>query len=1016
MAAILRETRRKRVCVGPFGKIFLSLFCLLVGSSAAFGQNVRTREYPPDTYYLALDVFREGEFGDAARAFREAARMGIRSSEGRWVDSICYHAMIGECLYQMGQLGAANAEYTSALNLFLDHRNWMLRVDFAPGLTPDSLGSRHPITWGASTRRPVPARFPIRYPILQGRPDNLRVLQTGGVFALPEYYLINAHEIARCTALAIRRRHEIMGRAASYDPLTAQLVQALTLRPAPPNHWSGVWIDAMLGLAYASSGRNAEALAALNKAVVAANRFDHPLTPTVLLALGKIAFQQEQYGNASKFFLEASYSAAWFGQAEIVEESLRSGALTHIVTGQAGAYPPLGPAVLWSKRESNFVQASLLVASAEVAATANQTPAALTLLEQARRAMVRSDMRNGNVGARFQYVVALANYAAGNLKFGDAAFASLMSYQRKGSQRLFELGLINGLVTSGAVTERVADQLYQDTLREPTAKDWSIDPVETLSFVLTPHTKPLENWLAIAMKRKETEKAIEITDRIRRHRFFTTLPMGGRLVALRWVLDAPETSLSNAAKLQRQDLLARYPKYANLARDVAALRKQLRELPLVPDGDEAKRKQAEMMSDLAKRSAAQEVMLREIALRRVPADFIFPPQLDIKAFRQMLPPRTRVLSFLATNRQVYAFSIGKDKYSKWQLEGGARLRKPIQDLLRSIGQIDKNQPVDLNTLRSDAWKHAARELLALLLSKADAGFLDNIDELVIVPDSTLWYVPFEALQVGTDDATEPLISRVRVRYTPTIALAIPDQRPATRVAKTAVVAGQLYPRDDTKISEQEFDRIRVAIPGATQLPAPLSVPSNLLAPFCDRLVVLQDIQTDSSGAYGWSPMQLDRGKPGSALSTWMTLPFGSPEQVVLPGFHTSAESALKRGGNGDEMFLAACGLMASGSRTILLSRWRTGGQSSYDLMREFVQELPYTAAANAWQRSVFLKRHDDLFIEREPRVKPSNLVVDVKSSHPFFWAGYILLDTGTSPRTDGAATPAAVAEAREAAK
>jgi tetratricopeptide (TPR) repeat protein len=996
--------------------LLLAVWSALAGGSTAAGQDIRTREYPPDIYYRALDVYTEGEFSSAARGFRDAARSGMRSTEGRWVDSICYHAMLGECFYQMGELGPANEEFAAALNLFLAYRNWMLRVDFEPGLEADRVGPRRAITWGVSARRAVPARFPGRYPILQGRNDNVRVLQQGGTFALPEYYLINAHEIMRCTALAIRRRHEIMGRATAHDPLTAQLVQALAVRPAPPNHWSGAWVDALLGLAYASSGRNAEALSELNKGVVAAARFDHPLTPTVLFALGKIAFEQEQYGNAQNFFLEASYSAAWFSQYALVEESLRWGALTHIVTGQNGMYRALEPATAWAHRESDFLKASLLVSAAEISATAGETSAAMNLLQQSWREMVRADMRGGALGARYQYVLALANYQTGNHKAGNIAFTALMQYQRKNSFRLFELGLVDHLATSGAVTERVANQLYQSVLREPAAKDWVVEPVETLSMVLTPHSGPLEHWLEVALKRKETERAIEITDRIRRHRFFTTLPMGGRLVALRWVLEAPEASLSDRTRLQRKDLLVRYPKYAELAREVAGLRKKLGGMPLVPEDEGLQQTQKELMANLANLSTTQEVLLREIALHRVPADFVFPPELDFKALKDGLPPKSLVISFLVTSRSVHVFSLGKDKYSHWQVEGGNKLRKNVADLLRGIGHIDKNQAVDLGALQSDAWKTPAKDLLAALTNNAEATTWDDVDELVIVPDGPLWYVPFETLQVGGEGDTDPLISKARIRYAPTVALSMPDKRPSKPAGETAVVVGRLFPRDGEEISQAAFEQLRSVMPGATRLPDQLTVPSGLLAAFCDRLVVLTDIQIDSPGAYDWSPMQLDRGKLGSALSNWMTLPWGSPEQVVLPGFHTPAEVGLKRGGTGEEVFLSVCGLMASGSRTVLLSRWRTGGQTSYDLVREFVQELPYTSASNAWQRSVFLSRQDELFVEREPRVKPSNVEVSVKSDHPFFWAGYVLVDTGSSPRTDDEAKGDAVAEARDPGK
>ena len=88
-----------------------------------------------------------------------------------------------------------------------------------------------------------------------------------------------------------------------------------------------------------------------------------------------------------------------------------------------------------------------------------------------------------------------------------------------------------------------------------------------------------------------------------------------------------------------------------------------------------------------------------------------------------------------------------------------------------------------------------------------------------------------------------------------------------------------------------------------------------------------------------------------------------------------------------------------------ISRWRTGGKSSYDLVREFVQELPYTSAPDAWQRSVFLGMQDDLFIEREPRVKPAELDVNIKCDHPFFWAGYLLAGGSAKPLEEESETP-----------
>jgi hypothetical protein len=977
----------------------------LLGLTALLAVNTadaqETREYPPREYYLSFEYYKDGEFADAYRAFSTSSRSGIRSTEGRWVDSICYHTMMGECLYQMGELDKAVDQYTAALRLLMAHQSWMLRVDFPPAVDPLHRAIRQP-TWGATGRRAVPGRFPDRYPILQGRFDNERVIAQGGVLALPEYYLINAHEIARCTALAIRRRRELMGEACRHDLLTTQVLQVLQLRPTQQNHWSQAWINVQLGMALAAAGRSEQAVNELGKGLLVGGTFDHPLTPLALLELGRLSFDQEQYPTAARFFLEASLSAAWFQQHDVIEESLRWGAITHQVSGQKGLYPPLDSAAAWARRESQYLEASLTVAAAENAAAANETSAAAALAEQARRRMIRTDMLVAAVGARLSYATALVNYQAGKLKAGDTAFAALMAYQQKSSQRLFEIGLIDSLFGTGAITDRVANELFSSVLREPTGRDWNVYPVETLSVLLTPHLMPLEHWLEVALMRREYELALEISDRIRRHRFYTTLPMGGRLLSLRWVLEGPDEALSEHARLQRSTLLERFPGYADLSDRSSAVRRQLAGKALRPDEEAAQREQTEWLTELAGISTAQEIILREIALHRAPAELAFPPALDFKQMQAAMPEGQIVLAFLTTGRNVYGFAFGRDSYGNpWKLSEPARIRKDIMVLMREMGHMDKNQPVDAELLERSEWKTVAGRLLEQITGGIRPEEWVDLKEVVIVPDGPLWYLPFEALPFPDGDSTVPLISKVKLRYVPTVSLAIPDRRGVSPVAETAIVSGQLFPRDDESVAEEAVSEMEAVLPRAVRLTEPLGVPSGLFSKICDRVVVLRDIDQQSRTAYDWSPLQLDRTKPGGALSNWMSLPWGGPQQIVLAGFHTPAEAGLKSGGSGSEIFLSACGLMASGARTILISRWRPGGQTSYDLVREFVQELPYTSATDAWQRSVELVTESDLIAEREPRLRATGLERPLNARHPFFWAGFALIDSSNAPVAGG---------------
>ena len=977
-------------------------------SAAQFERN----EYPPRTYDFSFVPFHDGEFGDALRAFNSAARDGIRTPQGRWVDSICYFAMTGECYYHMGRLDEALERYTSALNLFLDQQHWMLRVEFPP-MIEQTVRVRRPITWGPSNRGTRAGRFPNRVQILQGRFDNDRVIQQGGVISLPKFIRINAHEIVRCTALAIRRRREIMGRACQHDALTNQVYQALSVRPTRADHWSEAWISVQLGMAAAAAGKQAQAVSELKRSL-SIGQLDHPLTAMALFELGKLSFENEQFSEAASYFLEASISAAWYGRYDLVAESLRWGAVTHMVRKQPGVYPPLQRAVVWANRDSRLVQASVLIAAAENSAVLDESTAALGLIERARRQMVRTDLLKSAVGARAQYVAALAHYQNGNLKAGDQAFLALMKYQRQSSFRLFEIGLVDQLYTSGAVSERVSNRLFAEVLREPSSRDWVLDPVETLSVALTPHPTPLEHWFEAALRRKEYERAIEITDRIRRHRFFSSLPMGGRLLSLRWVLEGPKEVTSDRAVLQRQELLASFPKYAQYTRQAAALRKQLGDAPLLPDDDAARRVQARVLAQLAKVSTSQEVLLRAIALRRAPADFVFPPPLDFKKVQSELPKGRLVLSYLSTASGVFAFVFGNetDSYpTPWRIEDPATVRRGTAGLLRAMGHIEKNQPVSVEQLRDERWKTISSQLLNQLTNNVKPGVWDSFDELIIVPDGPLWYVPFEALQVRNGPTTSPLISLIRVRYVPTVSLALPDKRRASPSGETAVVAGQLFPRGDTSAATATLDELSRHMPRVTQLTDPLPGPANVVTTLCDCLVVLADLDGKARGPYDWSPMPLNRGKRGSSLGSWMSLPWGGPQQIVLPGFHTAAENALKSGGTGNEVFLAVCGMMATGARTMLLSRWRTGGQTSFDLAREFVQELPHTSAADAWQRSVQLIMDGEVAVEREPRVKQDRTdETRLKADHPFFWAGYLVVDTGAASKAADSVSDTDVSE------
>jgi len=960
---------------------------------------------PSPAYRGTFGAMYDGEYLRALKSFQSEGRGAVKMGTSLWIDSICYHAMAGECYYEMGRLPEALEHYTAAVNLYLAYPQWLTQVQYpAAGLQPArQMNLRTRPTWGASTRATQPAQFQDMMPIGVGRLDAGRAFQEGGVVANPMLVNIGVVEIVRCTTLAIRRRAELLGPACRYDAVTEQLLSTLSAKPGLPNHWSECWIDVQLGLAQLAAGKQDQGVKSLERGLTAAGRFDHPMTAVALVELGRAAMARGDLKAAENYFTEATYSAAFFEDIRLLEEAFRYGAMVHQITQPQTVYPPLAEALLWAKRNGfRELSCSLLVSLAESHAALGQTPAAAAELAEAGKWLARRDMAAGRLGARHAFVGSRVFFQQGNVAAGDTDVAKAMDYLSHGSHWLFHVTLADRLCVDGTITPRVAIDLYAEVLRDPEPEDWLFRPDESLATLVTPHFEPLEHWFEMAMDRKDHERALEITDRVRRHRFFTTLPFGGRLESLRWILEGPEEVLPERARQQRRGLLAAFPAYEKLSKDAVALRTRLHQADPAPEDPKQGVALQQGLAELGKLSAAQEILLRQIAVSRQAADLVFPPLRATADVQKGLPDGTAMLVFFATRRGTVAFLMNNARYDYWVLGSQVAIKRKIATLLRALGQFDANREVALDDLNKKGWQRPAQELLDSILANSQADFKTDFKQLIVVPDGLLWYVPFEALTVAVDGEPETLISRFQIRYAPTVGLAVPDGRRRKNVVRTGVALGRLFPRDEDAVAREAFDELAKVTPGAVALPPSPPAGSALYRVLFDELVVYDDIAVGKDGPYAWQPIPANRSKVGNSLADWLVLPWGGPQTIVLPGFHTIAETGLKRAGDvpGGEMFLSVCGLMAGGTRTVLLSRWRTGGPSSFGLIREFVQELPHAPPAEAWQRAVLVARDSRIDLEKEPRIKKESeratkpVQNAPKAEHPFFWAGYMLIDSG----------------------
>jgi CHAT domain-containing protein len=495
---------------------------------------------------------------------------------------------------------------------------------------------------------------------------------------------------------------------------------------------------------------------------------------------------------------------------------------------------------------------------------------------------------------------------------------------------------------------------------------------------------------------RNSAEAIAIADRIRQHRFTSQLPHGGQVLALRWILEAEDRSLSPEGKLRRQELLNRYPQYQAISTQAREQRDRLRAIQPADADAAAVIRQAEEANKLQDLGNEQERLLRELAFRGEHAPLEFPPRLNLPALQNELPEKTLVLSFITTPRSFYAMMFTKDqsKFAVWSIANPRKLPGSVATLLRAMNIRDGKTHFTWTELQDQQWKEPAKKLLAELIDPQQVGFWNNFEELVIVPEGPLWHLPFEVLQIPDGDATVALGSRVRIRYAPTISMAVPGLMQRERQPTTVVEAGRLIRGETRTFSDEEMEDWKRFVPQLTLLPDKLPGSVSVLKTRWDRLVVFDEIP-EVREPFAFTPLPRAGSRPENQLLGWMSSPWGGPYTVILPGVVTSAASGLKQAQDGPELATVTLGLMAAGTRSVLISRWPSGGQTSYDLVREYVREIDHGSSAKAWQRAVVLTRELEIDPSREPRVRTSPEDAEqIKAEHPFFWAGYMLVDTG----------------------
>ena len=1016
------------VGLGVYGSLVSTCLSQSIPPLGAGGRTV-----PSQAYDLAQKALASGNFTDALEFAEREYNGCLKFGADRWIDSTAAAAIVGECLFETGRYREAIGFYNEAIIRVSSHGNWLQDIRF-PSQPLHLRNSRPQQLWGQSPRAIKLSDLPDRMPIRLGTSDPQGVLQGGGVLAAPIDYPLRAHEIMRSLAISLYRRADLLGPMAR-DGQALEAVSAwLQQRPAPQNHFSQQWIDVCLGIVYWSQARNEQALPLLNRGLLLEAQFDHPLTPWALLVGGRIALDAGQYDTARKTLEQATFAAASQGDARALEEAFRWAAHAHLAFDNRLPKSVI-PAISWSEKQLPSLSLRLLSTTAAVRAEQGNIQEAARSVLKLNQRISNSELALGRCGAYSRYTAALIAYAGGNNGRGDAEYAKALTLARGCSARLFQTQLFTDALVRGESTysDREASNLFEVLLADPLPLAIQTDPLDAIAVISTDRTSAFAAWLAVAQKifltnSRGDEAWLNAIEHQRRNSWLTNQALGGRRDNLLKILT---TTTGNSDELTtfRKNILARYPDVAtNLSETNAVrllLRKSLWESRLMPR-DTPFPATPEVWRDFVTRSQTLENQINFIAAGRNVVPLQFPPLLETTEIRKRLVGKQRLLTFTWTNMGLFASLEAPKQAASWRVKRPDDVRKTIIAMARSLSLYHPLRPVETARLDSEEWQAHAESLTTLLFEDSAVSLQrhQEFDELIIVPDGLLWYLPFELLPITNEEKNlgDEMALRLKdvcqIRYSPTRSLAVGTRHTATTPHLTAVQASVTYRNNSPEQAIALLDRVDTAIDDAVFLTSQTTkIPVSISTSLADTLVIFDELTAD--GKVADRPLiAADAGRQGMSFKDWLAPPYKAARCAVLTGLQTQASGGLTQSTErpGSDLFMTAMDFVATGTETAVISRWNVGGRTAIDLGIEFIKDrqrdtlrdTPVPAAVS-WQRAVDLVTAEQPDFNREPRIKITSSVIPQNAKHPFFWAGYTLIDcgvlNGTADSTKSQAEP-----------
>jgi hypothetical protein len=942
-------------------------------------------------YYAAIDFIADGQTTQALALLDSALAQARMVNDQRGIDSVPPLVMMGESHLEQCDIALALEKYDAALQISLMGQRWLSLLKSPPGSIRADTRTRE-ITWAPNSRGTQMGTFTEAWPIALSAPDVL--LENTPQGNPGKIVSIDALEILRCQAIALRRRFQLLGPLAKHSPLTRPVLEMFRVNTQGQPEPIVCAVSICRALAEMGAGERVESARILKQNLSLASGVDHPLTAVALLALADLAIDANEILEAEERATEAALAAARASQMEHLAEAIEYLSEAGFADGHdATVVKMLAQIVSWSANKSRLVTirgqvewTRLLALMGDLEGFKKNANVTTTMLLPKPIVLPRAE-------AVLRYARAKTEFLEGSVGDGLDSLVESVAFLRSpsmgyGAPREFQLNLAASLVSSKSLNEDVAEELLAQLIAPSNPGSWRVHPLEQLSWLFADKQNAIEQLNDLRLRRRSDVEMVGAFDEATCRRYRQQGELESRVFDLKMAIFADRKLLTATESAQMALIRSQIPACDPF---VAKINDLIGPLLTSPKWDMRKwsEEDSRRWEGATRLSDSQESILWAAAVGPLVVPEVFPPRHSQELLSQSLSKDDAVIYFAFHGEQLRGYLYQSGKWKSWVVADAGALSRQTQQILNDLmllkmrdGTVNEVQKIWISKKRID--------LRNQLFPREVWSSLRTASRWIVVPDRFLWYLPLETLPVSDQPFGLPSIAEHRIVYSPTLGLVpqLIDSNAGMAKFCVDVHANDFLSKSEIRAKElrEEIAAIRSHVIVDLSGKGGMYPPSQFFKIAADKLTSFSGSALDSI-----APIPTDRQPNLSTIHTWRRLPWGTPSSVVLPGVNSlpMAEQVT-----GDEWLRVLLPAIAQGTRHLIVSRWPVGGESSASLFRSFVDNRQDMSASEAWQRSVvssweeqFDQRGEPLF-QKAPFAGDANVV---SGKHPLLWSGYITI-------------------------